>query len=242
MRARLRCRSPRIAELMRALATRPRGATTQPPQTRARSAGLAGVGFVLTADDGIIGIDLDSCRNPETKALDAWAADVVALKETYAEVSPSGRGLRMLALATGDVASLHASNAGVEVYTKGGRFVTITGNHLPDTPDKIKAAPRTVAMLQDRVAKLSKAGPRERWRTAIHGMDWERHTFLSDQQRGAAEPPRLGADPPALGSPKRQGLSRHVRRFMPAASGRSQHYAARHQRLWCPRHGRRTER
>ena len=123
---------------------------------RARSAGLAGVGFVLTADDGIIGIDLDSCRNPETKALDAWAADVVALKETYAEVSPSGRGLRMLALATGDVASLHVSNAGVEVYTKGGRFVTITGNHLPDTPDKIKAAPRTVAMLQDRVAKLAR--------------------------------------------------------------------------------------
>ena len=123
---------------------------------RARSAGLAGVGFVLTADDGIIGIDLDSCRNSVTGELDAWAADVVALKETYAEVSPSGRGLRMLALAQSDVESLVAHHAGVEVYAGCGRYLTITGDHLPGSPIAVAAAPRTLAMLRERVAALAK--------------------------------------------------------------------------------------
>ena len=55
---------------------------------------FAGVGFILSETDDYTGIDLDKCRDPATGKLDQWADDIVALGETYWEVSPSGTGLR----------------------------------------------------------------------------------------------------------------------------------------------------
>jgi hypothetical protein len=56
---------------------------------------LDGVGVVLTPEAGLTGIDLDSCRDPATAGLDGWADEVLArLPDTYAEASPSGRGVR----------------------------------------------------------------------------------------------------------------------------------------------------
>ena len=48
---------------------------------------LLGVGFVITETDNFVGIDLNKCRNPKTGKLDLWAEDIIALGETYAEVS-----------------------------------------------------------------------------------------------------------------------------------------------------------
>src|SRR5262249_45292286 len=48
---------------------------------------LAGVGFVLTGDDGIIGIDLDDCVT-DSGSLSALAAEIISYGETYAEYSP----------------------------------------------------------------------------------------------------------------------------------------------------------
>ena len=56
---------------------------------------LAGVNFVLTADDPYVGMDLDGCHDPETGALDPWAADIVRQLDSYTEVSPSGRGVKI---------------------------------------------------------------------------------------------------------------------------------------------------
>ena len=38
--------------------------------------------------------DLDACRDPATGKLTAWAADLLDLAATYAEVSPSGTGIK----------------------------------------------------------------------------------------------------------------------------------------------------
>src|SRR3712207_2969139 len=42
------------------------------------------------------GADLDKCRDPKTGELATWAEAILALAETYAEVSPSGTGLRLI--------------------------------------------------------------------------------------------------------------------------------------------------
>jgi primase-polymerase (primpol)-like protein len=112
-----------------------------------RANGLPGVGYVLGKDDGdLTGIDLDKCINGAT---DQWARDVLALNETYAEVSPSGSGIRMIA--RGKIAaSFKLDQAGVEVYGSG-RYLTITGSHIAGTPTGIRSAPQTVAALRRRV-------------------------------------------------------------------------------------------
>lgn len=102
--------------------------------------GFAGVGFVLTKDDDLSGGDLDDCLS--------WWGDLP--RETYAEYSPSGEGVRLLF--RGPPQTLKCNAAGVEVYTDG-RFLTITGNHVSGTPLAINEAPATMAALNARVAR-----------------------------------------------------------------------------------------
>lgn len=115
-----------------------------------------GVGYVLTEDDEITGIDLDNCRNAETGHIDPWALDILNLSETYAEVSPSGKGIRLFARGKPAKAT---KRGGIEIYGTG-RFLTVTGNHLADeTPDSIKLAPRTLEALRARVAAMTPPKP-----------------------------------------------------------------------------------
>lgn len=127
---------------------------------------FAGVGYVLTGakitggpadvfESGrYVGIDLDHCRNPETGAIEPWASEVLAQLGTYAEVSPSGTGLR--AVAEYALARDCINNEeGVEIY--GGvkaRFVTITGQYITSTPTDVRA-PKT-GSVDALVSKYSK--------------------------------------------------------------------------------------
>lgn len=62
------------------------------------SGGWEGIGFVFSSGDPFIGIDLDNCRDPETGDLKEWAAKVcAAFVDAYKEVSPSGRGVHIIA-------------------------------------------------------------------------------------------------------------------------------------------------
>jgi len=92
---------------------------------------FSGVGFVLTANDPIIGVDLDKCLNPETGELDPLAAEIVKQLPTYCEVSPSGQGLRLFAL--GSLPPGGRRKGFVEMYEKG-RYLTVTGNRFNDIP------------------------------------------------------------------------------------------------------------
>jgi hypothetical protein len=110
--------------------------------------GLDGLGLVLTDDGGIVGIDLDDCFT-DAGSLSPLAAEIIGYGETYAEISPSGGGIRLFVL--GEIAAAIKNDAlGVEVYGNG-RYLTVTGNHLGDTPNEIRAAPRTLQKLHDAV-------------------------------------------------------------------------------------------
>jgi predicted P-loop ATPase len=44
---------------------------------------------------GIVGLDLDGCRNPETGDIETWAIDLLQAFGSYSEISPSGCGLHI---------------------------------------------------------------------------------------------------------------------------------------------------
>lgn len=55
-----------------------------------------GVGFVFSKDDPYAGIDLDGCRDPVGGDIAPWAAHVLERLNSYAEVSPSGTGVKVV--------------------------------------------------------------------------------------------------------------------------------------------------
>jgi hypothetical protein len=107
---------------------------------------IAGLGFVFTEDDTIAGVDLDDMRDPETEALSDRAEEIVDRLESYTEVSPSGTGLHVLV--HGFVPDGRARNDGIELYDSG-RFFTVTGQQLPETPSEIKVRHDALAAVHE---------------------------------------------------------------------------------------------
>lgn len=91
--------------------------------------GLSGVGFVFLEGDDIVGVDLDDCRHPITGEITGWAWDIVKALDSYAEISPSGTGLKVW-VKSHDLTRAHKDNAiGIEIYPHG-RYFTVTGRGI----------------------------------------------------------------------------------------------------------------
>jgi hypothetical protein len=119
------------------------GAFSEAAATAAKH-GLAGVGYVISHDDDITGIDLDDCIT-DSGCFSDLATEIVGYAETYAEISPSGAGIRLFV--RGKIGrAIKNDAAGVEAYAAG-RYLTVTGNKLEDAPDAINEAPRTLARI-----------------------------------------------------------------------------------------------
>lgn len=113
---------------------------------------VAGTGFVLTATTGFVGIDLDHVRDPLTGAIEPWVREIIDFRETYAEVSPSGTGIRMIA--RGSISKAITNHeAQVEIYGFG-RYLTITGWHIHGAAETIGEATKTIEALAARVASM----------------------------------------------------------------------------------------
>jgi hypothetical protein len=97
--------------------------------------GIAGLGYEFSADDPFCGIDLDKCREPETGEIEAWAKAIIERLQSYAEVSPSGRGLHILV--AGKLPPGGRRKGQIEMYDSG-RYFTMTGDHLEGTPSTIE--------------------------------------------------------------------------------------------------------
>jgi DnaB-like helicase C terminal domain len=98
-----------------------------------------GLGFVFSAEDPFIGIDLDGCRDPKTGEIDQWAKDILVELQTYSEVSPSGTGVKLFALVCEPWVGVNkkqydgeghgGKKPGAEVYFQG-RYFAVTGSNL----------------------------------------------------------------------------------------------------------------
>lgn len=101
-----------------------------------RQGAYSGIGFVFSKDDPFVGIDLDGCRDPLKGTISDWAVEIIKQFDTYAEVSPSGTGIKLFCtgenpFSAGRKTSIDAPSAGdkqpaVEVYSQG-RYFAVTG-------------------------------------------------------------------------------------------------------------------
>ena len=96
--------------------------------TAHNSGNFAGIGFVLTESDPYCGIDLDACRNPTTRTVARWAGEIIERLHSYTEISPSGRGIRIIA--RGELPPVGRKHGSFEIYDSS-RYLTITGQCLP---------------------------------------------------------------------------------------------------------------
>ena len=131
---------------------------------------LKGVGLFLGGEGEIVlgGIDLDSCLDLLTGQLEPWAAEVLARFASYAEISPSGTGVKVFfAYAADDLEPLRAimgtqwgksfsrgSHHEIALHL-GNRYFTVTGQRLDSAPATIETVDR--AALEWLIAD---AGPR----------------------------------------------------------------------------------
>jgi primase-polymerase (primpol)-like protein len=90
-----------------------------------------GVGFVFADDDPFAGVDLDACLDPDTGRLADWAAFVAWHLDSYTEVSPSGRGIKIIV--KGNLPPGRRGWGGNGLYDRC-RFFTITGQLCGDYP------------------------------------------------------------------------------------------------------------
>lgn len=95
----------------------------------------SGVGRVVVTGDGYCGIDLDKCRDPQTGELTPLATTIVKTLNSYTEITSSNCGVRVWIRAT--LPGLRCRKDGVEIYADG-RYFTLTGNHLTNTPRTIE--------------------------------------------------------------------------------------------------------
>ena len=95
-----------------------------------------GIGFALSGSN-IGAMDIDDCRDKTTKQLHPWAAEQIERAGSYAEVTPSQEGIRVIGIAQG--APLHrklqvhnANGVSCELYRKAERYITVTGEQIGD--------------------------------------------------------------------------------------------------------------
>lgn len=87
-----------------------------------------GLGFALLASDNFIGIDIDSNADPEL------VKNIISGIGSYTELSPSGNGYHIWV--NGQTKTFKDNNVGIEVFANA-QFLTMTGNHLENTPFEI---------------------------------------------------------------------------------------------------------
>lgn len=117
-----------------------------------------GIGFVFTEADPFCGIDLDHCRSING-SICPEALELIKRFDSYAELSPSGRGAHILIRAT--LTGTGRRTGGIEMYDSG-RYFTVTGRHLSGTPLAIHDRQGLVTDLQRElfVPLISSARPK----------------------------------------------------------------------------------
>ena len=161
----------------------------------------ASLGFMFAAGGGICGVDLDGCIDAEGKVAD-WATEALALLPTYAEVSPSGSGIKAFCLGElpggkGKKHDLPGTHCGIEVYGAG-RYFAFTGRRFS---------------LEDELADCQ-AGIDELFR----------RYWPAKQPTPVAAAPQVTNYAPHVGpTPIEERAARYLERIPPAVSGASGH-------------------
>jgi hypothetical protein len=119
--------------------------------------GYDGVGFVL--GDGWAGIDLDDCRDPATGKLLPWAEYLIQRFDSFADVSPSGTGVKIFVRGKLPVDKGRHVDP-VEIYDRG-RYFTITGIPANGCPLYVNERTELVGKFYKTLEELEKKAKKE---------------------------------------------------------------------------------
>lgn len=113
---------------------------------------VSGIGFVFSASDNYVGIDLDSVRDDGVTTKKAW--DIINSINSYTEVSPSGNGVHIIAKTTEEINAGYKGD-GLEIYDRS-RYFTVTGDVETlfgdeERPDDIRDATKEIKALLKKV-------------------------------------------------------------------------------------------
>ncbi len=119
-----------------------------------------GIGFAPAADFGYIFIDLDDCIDPVTREMLPGAVDIIQRAGSYAEISPSGNGVRIIGYADGwnygnaiRYYELPDKSFHGEMYTNSG-YVTITFDSIVPANTSL----RNVAAVANELGAYGRSG------------------------------------------------------------------------------------
>lgn len=124
-----------------------------------------GIGYVCADDAENVYWDMDGCRDPNTGEIADWAMAYVEECDSYTEITPSGQGLRIIGTHDGALKTpIHAAyklpgGGGGEIFFRAVRYITVTGNRLPGTPDRLRDISGPVLDLLARAGKAQAAQP-----------------------------------------------------------------------------------
>jgi primase-polymerase (primpol)-like protein len=107
-----------------------------------------GIGYVLSEDDDLAGVDFDDAVNPDTGELEEWAGNDIKAVDTYTEWSPTDTGAK--AFLVGKKPGPKCKRPPYEVYDHE-RFFALTGHRVPGTPALVESRQQ---QLNDLYARL----------------------------------------------------------------------------------------
>jgi len=120
-----------------------------------------GLGIITDPDDMLVGLDWDDVRDPDRphESVPDLIAEMIETLDSYIEVSPSEGGYRGFAVGAKPDGPNRADlpcepvleeTPHIEVYDgSGGRYLTVTGQHVPGTPETVETRPQEVTELYE---------------------------------------------------------------------------------------------
>ena len=158
----------------KASSTNPETWATLPEAMRAQTKYLfTGAGFVFTEAGGIVGVDIDHCRNEDGTFTEAAQA-ILGKYPSYTEISPSGAGLHIFYRGVMPGKGNKNSATGVEMYASA-RYFTMTGNRLEGTPEAIGDGAQALPWIHENYIARKQVRKRKAKKAA-------RRVVLSDEQ------------------------------------------------------------
>ena len=136
-----------------------------------------GIGFALNAG-GIGAFDIDHCRDAATGTVHPWAMELVRRCGSYAEVTPSGTGIRIIGTASGP--ALHrkfsvpnANGMSIEIYRNAERYITVSGVQIGEAQQlaNIDAQADAVAAKLGDAKQTNTAGKNGNGSSKQHDLD-----------------------------------------------------------------------
>jgi putative DNA primase/helicase len=116
------------------------------------SEGYSGIGFMFNSD-GIVGVDIDHCRDTETGELTELARDIIATLDSYTELSQSGTGIHIIC--RGKLPEGRRKKEPVEMY-ENVRYFCMTGAVLDDAHMDIEERTAELAAVHSKYVNVQK--------------------------------------------------------------------------------------